>query len=46
MHRKYDSDLFPQDIELERTLRKLRKSKEHKQKAWQMKEWVRQKSMR
>ena len=25
MHRKSDSDLFPQDTELERTLRKLRK---------------------
>ena len=27
MHRKHDSDLFPTDIELERTLRSLRKTK-------------------
>ena len=27
MHRKQDSDLFPADIELERTLRSLRKTK-------------------
>ena len=27
MHRKHDSDLFPADIELERTVRSLRKTK-------------------
>ena len=33
MHRKQDSDLFPVDTELERTLRSLRKTKRAENKA-------------
>ena len=42
MHKKLESDMFPLDTELERTLRNLRKVRSAEHQLWQMKECVRQ----